>query len=180
MFRGLISDVKSAAGSLIAKYLARASVVAPFVIALAFATAAITLMLIDRFGSIAAFWMLAGGFILIGLVATRVATVKEQGEEKAEKRVVTQDAARAATGAAAQFAMQGLLALLGVVLSTPPRSATLAAGAKKVLRNIPPLVLLALLALLFWPNLPEGDAEEADIGLGKPNSKSVPPASHGV
>ena len=74
MFRGLISDVKSAAGSLIAKYLARASVVAPFVIALAFATAAITLMLIDRFGSIAAFWMLAGGFILIGLVATRVAT----------------------------------------------------------------------------------------------------------
>ena len=42
MLRGLISDAKSAAGSLIAKYLARASVVAPFVIALAFATAAIT------------------------------------------------------------------------------------------------------------------------------------------
>jgi hypothetical protein len=178
MFRALISDAKSAAGSLIAKYLARASVVAPFVIALAFATAAITLMLIDRFGSIAAFWMLAGGFIVIGLVATRAVTVKEQGEEIAEKQVATQDAARAA-GAAAQFAMQGLLALLGVLLSTPPRSATLAAGAKRILRNIPPLVLLALLALLFWPNLSEGDAEGADIGLGKPNSKR-PPAGRGV
>ena len=174
MFRGLISDAKSAAGSVMAKYLARASVVVPFVIALAFATNAITLMLIDRFGSIAAFWMLAGGFIVIGLVATRVVTVKEQVEEVAEKQIATQDAARAATGAAAQFAMQGLLALLSMLLSTPPRSATLAAGAKKIVRNIPPLVLLALLALLFWPNLPKGDAEGADVGFDKPNGKRPP------
>jgi uncharacterized membrane protein len=178
MFRGLISDAKSAAGSLIAKYLARASVVVPFVIALAFATAAITLTLIDRFGSIAAFWMLAGGFIVIGLVATAVVTVKEQGEELAGKQIATQDAARAATGAAAQFAMQGLLALLGMLLSTPPRTATLAAGAKMLVRNIPLLVLLALLALLFWPNPPEGDAE-ADTGVAKPNGKR-PPAGHGA
>ena len=34
MFRGLINDAKSAAGSLIAKYLARASVAVPFVVAL--------------------------------------------------------------------------------------------------------------------------------------------------
>ena len=71
-----------------------------------------------------------------------------------------------------------LLALLSVLLSTPPRSATLAAGAKMMVRNIPLLVLLALLALLFWPNRQEGDAE-ADTGLGKPNGKP-PPAGHGA
>jgi hypothetical protein len=176
MFRGLIIDAKSAAGSLIVKYLARASVMAPFVLALAFATAATTLMLTDRFGSIAAFWMLAGGFIAIGLVATRVVAVKEQVEEVAEKQIATQDAAHAATGAAAKFAMQGLLALLAVLLSTPPRSSMLAEKAKMIFPNTAPLVLLALLALLFWPNLPEGDAE-GEIGLAKPMGKR-PPTSH--
>ena len=72
MFRGLISDAKAASGLLIDKYFVRASVVVPFVVALGFATAAITLMLVNRFGYIAAFWMIAGVFTLIGLVATRV------------------------------------------------------------------------------------------------------------
>ena len=53
MFRGLISDAKSASGSLITKHLTRASVAVPFAVALGFATAAITLVLVDRFGSIA-------------------------------------------------------------------------------------------------------------------------------
>ena len=54
MFKGLINDAKSAAGSVIAKYLARASVVVPFVIAFGFATAALTLVLVERFGAITA------------------------------------------------------------------------------------------------------------------------------
>jgi hypothetical protein len=62
MFRGLINDAKSTAGALVAKYLARASMAVPFVAALGFVTAAITLMLVERFGHIAAYWMVAGGF----------------------------------------------------------------------------------------------------------------------
>jgi hypothetical protein len=50
MFRGLINDAKSAAGSVVAKYAARASVAVPFFIALGFATAAVTLMLVEQFG----------------------------------------------------------------------------------------------------------------------------------
>ena len=69
MFRGLINDAKSAAGSLVAKYLARASVAVPFIVAFGFATAAITVMLVERYGHVAAYWMVAGGFTLIGLVA---------------------------------------------------------------------------------------------------------------
>lgn len=39
MFKGLINDVKAAAGSLVVKYAARASVGMPFIIAFGFATA---------------------------------------------------------------------------------------------------------------------------------------------
>ena len=136
MFRGLISDAKSSTGSLIGKYLARASVAVPFVVALGFATAAITLMLVNRFGCIAAFWMVAGGFALIGLAASRVVTVKEHEEELADKQAENHDTG-VATQAAAQVAVQVLMTLAGTLLSTPPRAGTLAAGAKIVFRNIP-------------------------------------------
>ena len=60
MFRGLINDAKSAAGAMIAKYLARASVAVPFLVALGFGTAALAVMLVERFGSAYAYLMLAG------------------------------------------------------------------------------------------------------------------------
>jgi len=180
MFRGLIDDAKSAAGSLIAKYLTRASVAVPFVVALGFATAAITLMLIDRFGSIAAYWMVAGGFIVIGLAATLVVSVKEHEEEVAEKQAESQDTAGVATDAAAQAAVQAPMALLGALLATPLGPGTLAGGAKMVVRNIPLVVLLALLALLFWPSESETDAAGLEAGLGKPNGMHPPGGGDGL
>jgi hypothetical protein len=50
MFESIISDANSSAGSFVAKYLARASVVVPFAIALGFATASVSLILSARFG----------------------------------------------------------------------------------------------------------------------------------
>jgi uncharacterized membrane protein len=171
MFRGLINDAKSAAGSLIAKYLARASVAVPFVVALGFATAAITLMLVERFGTITASWIVAGGFTLIGLVATLAVSVKEHEEEVAEKQAEEADTTQAAADAAAQAAAQMPLALLGAVLSTPMGPSTVAGGAKMVARNMPLVVLLALIALLFWPSEPAAaeEAEADEAHAGRPN-----------
>ena len=84
MFRGLLNDVKTAAGSLVARYVARASVAMPFLVAFGFATAAVTLMLVERYGAIAAYWMIAGGFTTIGVVAAAVVSVKEQDEAVAD------------------------------------------------------------------------------------------------
>jgi uncharacterized membrane protein len=137
MFQGLINDAKTAVGSVVAKYLARASVAVPFVIAFGFATAAITFTLVERFGAIIGYWIVAGGFTLIGLIATLVVTVKEQEEEVAEKQAEATDTANVATDAAAQAAAQMPLALLGAVLSTPMGPSTLTGGAKLVARNIP-------------------------------------------
>ena len=91
MFAGLINQVKSAASDLVLQYLARASVAVPFVIALGFALAAVTVMLVERFGQVIAYWMVAGGLAIIGVVAAAAVSVKEQEEEEAEQAAQVAD-----------------------------------------------------------------------------------------
>jgi hypothetical protein len=180
MFRGLINDAKTAAGSVIAKYLARASVALPFLLALGFATAAIASMLVARFGSIAGYWMVAGGFTLIGLVAALVVGVKEQVEEVADKRAEASDTAEVGTDAVAQAAVQMPLALLGALFSMPGGATAAVGGGRMLVRNIPLVVLLVLLGMLFWPTERAADQEEAaeaDFEFGKPNGARPPAAS---
>jgi hypothetical protein len=52
MFRGVINSAKNAASNLVVKYLARASVSVPFVLATGFALAGLTVMLNRRLGSL--------------------------------------------------------------------------------------------------------------------------------
>jgi hypothetical protein len=163
VFRTLINDAKSAVGALIARYLARATVAVPFLAALGFATAATTLTLIEKFGTIAAYWIVAGGFTLIGLGATLAIAVKEQEEEVAEKEAEVADTADIVTEAAARAAAQTPFALLGAILATPVGPSTVAGAANVVARNMPLVVLLALIALLFWPS-EAAVTEEADVG----------------
>lgn len=175
MFRGLINDAKSAAGSIIAKYLARASVAVPFLIAFGFGTAAATVVLVDRFGSVAAYSMVAGGFTLIGLVAAFVVSVKEQEEEVADKTADAHDMAAVSTEAAAQAAVQLPIALLGALFSTPGGATAAMGGARMLARNIPLVVLLALLAMLFWPTDPAAASqEEPEADVRKPNGMHPP------
>jgi|SRR5262245_9789451 len=170
MFRGLINEAKSAAGSLVAKYLARASVAVPFLIAGGFAIAAIAHMVIDRFGAIAGCWLLAAGFTLIGGVATLFVKHKEQEEEVAVKAAERADTANLASEAA----LQAPLALAGALMSTPLGPKAAIDVAKTLLRNLPLVVLLALIALLFWPS-EEGAASAADEQQAQP-----PPDGNGA
>jgi hypothetical protein len=174
MFRGLINDAKSAVGALVAKYLARASVAVPFIAALGFATAAITLMLIERFGHIRAYWMVAGGFLAIGLVATLVVSVKEQEEGVADEQAEQHDMAEVGTEAAAQAAAQLPIAMLGALFTSPVGPSAAVGGIKMMGRNIPLVVLLVLLGMLFWPTKPEGEAEEQVAETYRPNGSHPP------
>ena len=67
------------------KYVARASVAVPFFIALGFALAAITVMLVDRFGHVTAYWAVAGGLALVGAMAAVIVSAREREEEVAEQ-----------------------------------------------------------------------------------------------
>lgn len=168
MFRALINDAKAAATSAVAKYLARASVAVPFLIAAGFAIAAIAHMLIQRFGAVLGCWLLAAGFTLIGVVATLFVKVKEHEEEVAEQQAEAADTADVANEAAAQALMQAPLALVGGLLSTPLGPKSVANGAKLILRNLPLVVLLGLIALLFWPTQPTAAKGDQDQGEEQP------------
>lgn len=85
MFRGLINDAKSAGGTVVAKYAVRASTAVPFVIALGFATAGITLMLVERFGHREAYVMIAAGFTAVGLLAVLVVRSKEIDRKQCQR-----------------------------------------------------------------------------------------------
>jgi uncharacterized membrane protein len=152
VFQALIDDAKSTAASFVEKYLVRASVAVPFVVALGFATAAAALALTERFGAKTAFWILAAGFSAIGVLAAIVVTIKEQEAETAVEQEDREsglgDFGEIASAAATQTAGQLPLGLLTSFLANP--SAALA-GVRLVGRNVPLLLLVALVVLLFWP-----------------------------
>jgi hypothetical protein len=152
VFRGLINDAKSAAGAVIGKYAIRASVVVPFIIAAGFATAAGTLALIDRYGALMAYCLMAGVFAGIGLLASIFVAVREQEEVAADTKADQADTANVATDAAAQAAVQVPLALLGTLLTTPMGPGMAAGGLKAVARNLPLVILMVLIGFLFWPS----------------------------
>jgi uncharacterized membrane protein len=87
VFAGLINQAKSAVSGLVLRYVARASVAIPFLVALGFILAAVAAMLVKRFGHVAGYWMMAGG--LASIIAAIVVSVKERKEvaeaQKAEK-----------------------------------------------------------------------------------------------
>jgi hypothetical protein len=150
----------------------------PFVVAFGFATAAITLVLIERFGTITASWLVAGGFTLIGLVATLAVSVKEHDEEVAEKQA-NADSMQVAADTAARAAAQMPMALLGAVLSTPMGPSTVAGAANLAARNMPLFVFLALIALLFWPSKVAEEVEAKEAHVGPPKGASLRPRPNG-
>jgi hypothetical protein len=172
VFRTLINDAKSAAGAIIGKYVIRASVAVPFVVAAGFGTAATTLILIDRFGAVSAYGLMAGGFAAVGLLAALVVTVKEQEEEVVDTEAEKKDTADVATDAAAQAAVQLPLALLGTLLTTPIGPGVAAGGAKMVVRHLPLVLLLAVIGLLFWTSADES----AESETAEPHEDSAEPA----
>lgn len=148
----MVNDAKAALSALAMEYLARASVAVPFLISLGFALAAITLTLIERFGSVTAYWVMAGGLAVVGVLAAALVSAKEQQEEIAEKQAEETDTGAVATDALAQAVTQAPLALLGSLLSSPgaPNMAFLVARALG--RNWALVLLLAAIAALFWPS----------------------------
>jgi hypothetical protein len=166
MFAGLINNAKSAASGLLLKYIARASVAVPFVIAIGFALAACTVMLVERFGQVMAYWLVAGGLAVIGAVAAAVVSVREEQEEAAEKSAEASDTSEIMSDAAAQAMVQAPIAVLGTLLSVPG-GASAALGAARLLgRNWPLVVLMGLIALLYWPD--QRDAGNAQDVESKP------------
>jgi hypothetical protein len=155
VFQRLLRDAKSAAASLLLKYVARASVAVPFVIALGFALAAVTVMLVQRFGHATAYWIMAGGLAVIGVLATATIAVKEHEDEVAEQQAER----TAAPQMVSEVVAQAPLALLGALFNAPGGASSALAVARLLVRHFPLVVLVALIGVLVWPTGEEvGDA----------------------
>jgi hypothetical protein len=173
VFAGLINQAKSAASGLVLKYVARASVVVPFLIALGFALAAITVMLVERYGQVTAYWLVAGGLAAIGAVAAMAVSVKEQEEEQAEQLAEQADTGEVVTEAAAQAVTQAPIALLGALFSMPGGASSALSVARLLGRNFPLVLLLVMIGALFWPT-EEASPTDVEADAPRPNGADDP------
>jgi hypothetical protein len=147
MFRGLLNTAKAAVSSAVLKYVARASVAIPFVIAAGFALAAGTVMLVERMGAVAAYWCMAGGLAAVGVVAAMFVSAREQEEEIADAKAEKEDTSTVA----AEVAVQAPLAVLGALFSLPGGAGTALTVAKMLGRNYALVLFAVLVGALFWP-----------------------------
>ena len=115
MFQELLAEVRTAAGAAASKYALRALIAVPFLLAIGFATAAVTLILIDRFGTMGAYLSVASIFFALGLLAKFVSRPK-MSRELNNIAAPTSSPNRALTAASALLNI--LLAVgLGLVLA---------------------------------------------------------------
>jgi hypothetical protein len=168
LFSGPINRAKQAVSHLVLKYVARASVAIPFVIALGFALAAIALMLVERFGHVTGYWIMAGGLAAIGVIAAIAVSVKEHEEEVAEQKAQRADTADIASDAT-QALLQAPLALLGAVMSAPGGATSAFKIARILARNFPLVLLLVIVGALVWPTESAEERSPLPEGEGKPN-----------
>jgi hypothetical protein len=177
MFAGVINQAKSAVSGLVLKYVARASVAVPFVIALGFVIAAISVMLVQRFGHATAYWMMAGGLVAIGVIAAIAVSVKEHEEEVAEQKAEASDTREVVNDATSQALTQAPIALLGTLVTAPGGITTITRVAGILGRNYPLVLLLVLIGALFWPNGRQ-DPDLADADLKSPTPNEPPTVYH--
>jgi MFS family permease len=171
---GLVNRLKSAAVDVVLKYVARASVIVPFVIAVVFALAAITAMLVDRFGHVIAYWLVAAGLTVIGAIAAVAVSVKEKHEEEEEQKSEEADTGKVVSDATAQALVQAPIALFGALLTTQGGGTSALKVARLAGRNLPLVMLLLTIGVLFWPA--KSDRAE-DAGDGMPNGSEDLPST---
>jgi small neutral amino acid transporter SnatA (MarC family) len=169
VFARLLTDAKSAVSGLVLKYVARASVAVPFVIALGFALAAITVMLVERFGHVIAYWMVAGGLVVVGIAAAIVVSVKEHEEEVAEQQAEKADTEEGVSAATVQAIVQTPIALVSALFAAPGGATTALSVARLLGRNLPLVLLLVMIGALFWPSEGAGAPDEDLEVARKPN-----------
>jgi hypothetical protein len=176
VFAGLVREAKAAASGLVLKYVARASVVVPFAIALGFALAATAVMLVQWLGQVTAYWIMAAGLAAVGLIAAVAVSIKEEQEEKAEELAEQTDTQDVVSEATAQALGQAPLALLGTLAAAPGGVTTLLPVIRLLARNLPLVLLLVMIGALLWSSQSQsqqrprvaGEAEEEeDLGAGE-------------
>ena len=143
MFESIINRAQHSVESTLTKYILRASVAVPFIIAFGFGTAAASAKLVQAYGDVAGHAILAAGFVAIGLVAAGAISAMSDNAIAAPEPLAAVDAeGKSGVSPASLFDSDFLVATLGVV--GPKAIPAIPVVIKFVLRNWV-LVLSAIL-----------------------------------
>jgi hypothetical protein len=129
-------------------------------------------MLVQWFGQVTAYWIVAAGLAVVGLIAAAAVSIKEEQEEKAEELAEQADTQEVVSQATAQALGQAPFALLGALATAPGGVTALLPVVRLLARNLPLVLLLVMIGALFWPSAApsERSADPEDAEPGHPEA----------
>lgn len=177
LFKRAESAAESAIDQIVAKYAGRAMVALPLLVAGGFATAALTIKLIELYGSIAGYALMAAFFALIALVALAFVGVRSRA---APQKAAEEPGAESATPtAAAEEPLDADLfppELRAMLASVAPMA--LPGLARGVSRNLPLILVLALVGFIISRFAESATPpDDAAASSGDTNADSATPSA---
>ena len=151
MFQGLLKRAERSIDSVVSKFVDRALVTAPLIVAGGFATAALTVKLVELYGHVTAYALMAALFAVVGLVTLVVVgsgNVASAPSEAAGSEPEPAAADASAPGEAPDMGLSGLLTPEVRSLLTSSAPIALPGIARGVKNNLPLLLFLALVVVV--------------------------------
>ena len=164
MLQGLINRAQRAVDTLVTNLLTRVAVAVPFVIALGFGTAAATVLLIDAYGSMAGYAIMAAIYAAIGFVAALLVSSNMPDDTSAadEDASSSSESARPneqPTSAQAGFATPDMIMAALATAGPTAMPAVIRIVAKLLVKNLPLLLAASLMAYLLFSERNEPPTE---------------------
>ena len=143
MLQGILQRAERKVDSVVAKYIGRATVAVPLVVAGGFATAALTVKLVELYGAVTAYALMAALFAVLSVVTAAVVSFESQSAPEAADQPASEESAKIAED------VENLLTpeVRAVLASAAP--VALPALVRSIFRNLPLVFLLGIAAYLF-------------------------------
>jgi Na+-transporting methylmalonyl-CoA/oxaloacetate decarboxylase gamma subunit len=169
MFQGLFQRAETTIDGIVAKYMARALAAVPLLVACGFATAAATVKLVELYGAAIGCAIMAAVFAVLTLLTMAVVS----GGQTAESASAASADASAEEPAQIGSEFEGLFTpeLRAVLGATAPMA--LPVVTRAVMRNLPVLIMLALIIYVFSRFAKSSDETDSDAA----QAMAAPPAA---
>jgi len=177
MFQGLFKRAERSLDSVVAKFVGRALVAVPLLVAGGFATAALTVKLVALYGHVTAYALMAALFGVIGLVTMAIVGIEQHpanGAAADEPEAKTDEATDGSPDVGDLFTPE----MRTMLASVAP--AALPGLLRGVGRNAPLILVLALVTFVIsrFSEPPEGEAaSDGDAPAEEPEAATPPMAA---
>ena len=154
MLQAIVDRAQRAVDTLVSKYVTRAAVAVPFVVALGFGTAAATVKLTEEFGSMTAYAILAAVFGAVGLAAAAAIAMNGPDPVAGTETIEQVTASADATDRKSAIDPDIILAALGAV-----GPAALPGMVRLLARNLPLVFGIVIIVYLLFSDTKKADGD---------------------